>query len=110
MKLEFTFKSVQRVGEETAQLDSGASENFVDEDIWKGLSIGRVRLQQPIPVYNVDGTENRSGRIEYYCWLRVKLGKNAILLNKSGKRPFYPKVPFLEDLQPTGRPEDGTIA
>jgi len=58
MKLEFTFKSVHRVGKETAWLDSGASKNFVDKDIWKGLGIGQVQLQQPIPVYNVDGTEN----------------------------------------------------
>jgi len=45
MKLEFTFKSVQRVAKETALLDSGASENFLDQDVWKGLGIGRVRLK-----------------------------------------------------------------
>jgi len=60
------------VAEETALLDSGASENFLDEDIWKGLGIGRVQLKQPIPVHNIDETENRSGGIEYYCWLQVK--------------------------------------
>jgi len=46
------------VAEETALLDSGVRENFLDEDVWKGLGIGRVRLKQPIPVHNVDGTEN----------------------------------------------------
>jgi len=66
MKLEFTFRSVQSVVEETALLESGASENFQDEEVWKGLGIGRVRLKQPIPVHNVDGTENRSGRTKYH--------------------------------------------
>jgi len=37
-------------------------------------------------------------------------GENAISLNKSGKRLFYPGVPFLVDLQPMDRLEDGTIA
>ena len=46
------------MAEETALLDSGVRENFLDEDVWKGLAIGRVRLKQPIPVHSVDGTEN----------------------------------------------------
>jgi len=28
------------VAEETALLDSGVRENFLDEDVWKGLGIG----------------------------------------------------------------------
>jgi len=36
--------------------------------------------------------------------------ENAILLNESVKGPFYPVVPFLVDLQPTDRVEDGMIA
>ena len=34
MKLKFTFKTVQRVADEVALLDSGASENFLDEEVW----------------------------------------------------------------------------
>jgi len=48
VKLVFTFKSVQRVAEETAPLDSGASKNSLDDDVWKGISIGQVWLKRPI--------------------------------------------------------------
>ena len=41
VKLVFTFKSVQRVAEEKALLDSGASENSLDDDVWNlGVGIG----------------------------------------------------------------------
>ena len=44
VKLVFTFESqrpVQRVAEETAPLDSGASENSLDDDVWNlGVGIG----------------------------------------------------------------------
>ena len=41
VKLVFTFESVQRVAEEMAPLDSGASENSLDDDVWNlGVSIG----------------------------------------------------------------------
>ena len=88
----FTFKSVQRMAEETALLDSGVRENFLDKDVWRGLATGRVWLKRPIPVHNVDGTENRSGRIEYYCWLQVKPGertdKMGFYLTNLGKNRF----------------------
>ena len=67
MKMRFTFKMVQSVAKETALLDSGASDNFLDEKVWESLEIGRVRLKRPIPVHNVDGTENRNGEIQHYC-------------------------------------------
>ena len=33
MKVELTFRSVQSVAEETAPVDGGASENFLDEEV-----------------------------------------------------------------------------
>ena len=45
MKMRFTFKTVRSVAEETALLDSSASENFLDERVWQSLGIGQVRLK-----------------------------------------------------------------
>ena len=42
MKMRFTFKTVWSVAKETALLDSGMSENFLDEKVWQSLGIGRV--------------------------------------------------------------------
>ena len=69
MKMRFTFKTVQKVADETALLDSSASENFLDERVWQDLEIGQVQLERPIPVHNVDRTKNRNGEIRHYCWL-----------------------------------------
>ena len=42
-----------------------------------------MRLEWPIPVHNVDRTENQNGEIRYYCFLKVKLG------GRSKKMRFY---------------------
>ena len=71
MYTPFTFSLVQQVAEEQALVNSGASENFIDKETWKGLGIGQFCLAQPVTIYNVDGTENIQGKITHYCWLRV---------------------------------------
>jgi len=58
------------MAEQTALLDSGATENFISFRTWKQLGIGRQELNKPIMVHNVDGTENKRGKITHYCWLR----------------------------------------
>ena len=65
--------------EQTVLLDSGATENFVDEQTWKTLGIGRHTLPTPIKIRNIDGTENKKGLITHFCWLRVKYnGKSKL--------------------------------
>jgi hypothetical protein len=44
------------MADEKALLDSGATENFIDETTWQRLGIGRKELKRPITVTNVDGT------------------------------------------------------
>ena len=106
------------MAEETALLDSGVRENSLDEDVWKGLAIGRVWLKRPIPVDNVDGTENRSRRIEYYCWLQVKpeerTDKMRFYLTNLGKDHFILGYHFLWTFNPrtdwkTGRLLEGEV-
>src|SRR5712691_12430748 len=66
LKVDFTFRTVQKTKQERALLDSGASENFINIETWRMLGIGRVKLSNPITVHNVDGTTTRRGAIEYY--------------------------------------------
>ena len=104
MKIDFTFKTKLKVAEREALLDSGASENFIDTRTWEKLGIGRFRLPRPVPVHNVDGTMNKQGRIEYYCWLRVKLGRQdkrmKFYLTGLGKDEFILGYPFLATFNP----------
>ena len=59
------------MAKKTALLDSGATENFISYNTWKQLGIWRQELDEPIMVHNVDGTENKKGKIIHYCWLQV---------------------------------------
>jgi hypothetical protein len=64
-------QTAHATAEQTALLDSGATENFISYSTWKQLGIGRQELNEPIIVYNVDRTENKKGKIIHYCWLWV---------------------------------------
>jgi hypothetical protein len=71
MNVLLKFNTVQKLTKETALLDSGAIENFLDEEVWKQLQIGRTRLPRPLTIHNVDGMENQMGKIDFYYWLKV---------------------------------------
>jgi len=43
---------------EVALIDSGATENFLDQHMIKRLSLGTQKVPKSQRIYNVDGTEN----------------------------------------------------
>ena len=47
----------------TCLVESGATSEFIDQDYAKSCRFNLVKLKQPIPVYNVDGTPNEAGSI-----------------------------------------------
>jgi len=71
LNLPFNFHAMHQMTENIVLLDSGATENFVDKAVWRELHVGHFKLEKPLMVVNVDGTENRQGKIEHYCWLKV---------------------------------------
>jgi hypothetical protein len=99
MYTNFEFSTVRQVVEEQALLDSGASENLLDIETWKTLGIGAFELPKPITIFNVDGTENKQGKITKYCWLKVKKGNREqrmrFFLTGLGKDRFILGYPFL---------------
>ena len=106
------------MAKEIALVDSGATENFIDIDVWKHLKIGRFRLDKAIPVHNVDKTMNKRGAIDSYCWLKVKLGEQErntkFYLTSIGKEWFILGYPFLEAFNPSidwkkGEIQDGKL-
>jgi len=92
------------VAEEQVLLDSGASKNLIDEETWKTLGIGAFKLPKPITIYNVDGTENKQGKITQYCWLKVKRGNQEhqmqFFITGIGKDCFILGYPFLFAFNP----------
>ena len=69
-----TISGVRRSKEVTAMIDSGASTLFINKRFVNENKVRTRRLKQPIPVYNIDGTLNRSGSIEEVAVLNMKLG------------------------------------
>ena len=64
--IDFKLLTVPQVTEGRALLDSGASENLIDKETWKTLETGAFTLTKPIAVHNLDGTENKRGKITQY--------------------------------------------
>ena len=58
-------------------LDSGATENFISEDLAYQLRLPITRLKQARPLFNIDGTKNRKGDITRYTDLEVQTGQKT---------------------------------
>jgi hypothetical protein len=55
-------------------LDSGATENFISEDLAYQLRLPITRLHQPRPLFNINRTKNRKGDITRYTDLEIQTG------------------------------------
>ena len=79
INIPFTFYCARGTAEETALVDSGATENFMDNRMVERLGIGKQEMATPHQVFNVDGSKNKQGTLTHYCLLRVKKGKEEDL-------------------------------
>jgi hypothetical protein len=74
--------------EAIALLDSGATENFIELKYAEWLQLPIKRLSQPRQLFNVNGTENRMGKLQFYTNLKVQTGTQYTVLRfRGGKRP-----------------------
>ena len=60
-----------------ALLDSGATGMFIDESYVDAQKIATRDLDQPKPVFNVDGTRNEAGSIKRTVDLIMRYGKHS---------------------------------
>ena len=60
--------------EALALVNLGATENFMNLQYAKYLQLPIKRLEGPCQLFNVDGTENRSGMLQFYTDLQVQTG------------------------------------
>jgi hypothetical protein len=102
--MKVSFRTSQSKADESALIDSGATNNFIDEETWKRLGIGKKELARPVTVHIVDGTENKQGKITHYCWLRIVKGEKHMLqrfyIMALGKDRIILGYPFLYDFNP----------
>ena len=80
MQLHVFIHLSQKRAKTTALLDSGVTENFISMQYAKELWLPIKHLQQPWPVYNVDGMRNKKGDIEHYMDLEMQTGSRRVWL------------------------------
>ena len=74
MTIRFYVQSIAKRAEAVALVDSGATENFLNLTYAKWLKLPIKVLPEERKLFNVDGTENKSGKLKYYTDLQVQTG------------------------------------
>jgi len=71
MTIRFYVHSIAKRAKAVALLDSGAMENFINLSYAKWLKLPIKQLSVPRTLLNVDGTENKSGKLQFHTNLDV---------------------------------------
>ena len=89
---------------EEALLDSGTTDNFIDQRTVDRLNISTRRLARPRILYNVDKTKNKSGRITHYVDLEITWGTQVrvqrFYIANLGADRFILGFPWLYEFNP----------
>jgi len=78
LEVPITLHSFKGMAEEVALIDSGATENFIDQETVKKLKLRSKKLSEPIRLRNIDGTYNQSGSVTHFIDLLVNRGGRKI--------------------------------
>ena len=106
MTIRFYIHTIGKRAEAVALVDSGATENFMNLTYAQWLKLPICFLEKPQKIFNVDGTENKSGELKYYtdlevqtgttrsplCFFLVDLGENKAILGYSWFAATQPKI------------------
>ena len=106
LEVPITLHSFKGMAEEVALVDSGATENFIDQETVKKLKLGSKKLNEPVRLRNIDGTYNQSESVMHYIDLLVSrksrkitqqfyvtnLGTDRIILGYLWLRTFNPEI------------------
>ena len=80
MTIRCYVQTIAKRAEIVALADSGATENFMNLTYAKWLKLPIKRLPKTRKLYNVDGTENKAGELQFYTDLEVRTGKTITRL------------------------------
>lgn len=87
-----------------AMLDSGATGLFINKRYADRLHIPVQRLQQQLPLYNIDGSDNRAGTITHFARLRLEVGQHDkewdFLITDLGPEDVILGLPWLREANP----------
>ena len=99
--------------ETKALLDTGAGGKFIDQKFVLRENIRTHKLAKPITVYNVDGTENKTGTITQYVDVNLQIGNRTtatkLLVTGLGRQKIILGFPWFEEQNPEINWETGTL-
>jgi hypothetical protein len=94
-------------------LDSGAGGKFIDQNYVRTKGLKKEALDEPIRVYNVDGTPNKRGTITHYIDLNIeihgRIRKERLLVTGLGKHKIILGFPWLRETNPIIDWKKGTL-
>ena len=110
LKVEIETMDTSERNSVTCLVDSRATSEFIDRDYAKSCCFNLIKLRQPIPVYNVDGTLNEAGSISEVVHLILRhknhseqttfaitcLGKQKLLLGHSWLQNHNPEIDWVK--------------
>ena len=85
-------------------IDSGAGGQFIDQNYVKPIGLITQTLDTPITARNVDGTENKRGKITTFIDLNLTINKKTtktrLLVTGLGKQKIILGFPWLNEQNP----------
>ena len=71
MTIRFYIHTIAKRAKATTLVDSRATKNFMNLTYTRWLKLPIHPLKQPRKIFNVNSTENKSGKLKYYMDLEV---------------------------------------
>jgi len=94
-------------------LDCGATGKFIDQNYARSKGLVMEKLDEPIKVYNVDGTPNKRGTIRRYVDLNIEIHgktcKERLLVTGLGRQKIILGFPWLRKTNPIIDWQKGTL-
>ncbi len=113
MRIPVLFESAHVTAEREVLVDSGATNNFISKNLLHRLKIGYLPVENPIKIWNVDGTHNQDGTISHFTDLQVRTGTKTktlrFLITNLGKDEVILGYPWLTAFEPVIHWKDATL-
>ncbi len=71
LEIPITLLLLKGMADEIVLVDSGTTENFINQETIKKLTLSNKKLETLVGLRNIDGTFNKSGQITHYLNLLV---------------------------------------
>ncbi len=96
--------SIAKRAETVSLLNSGATENFLNLEYAKWLCLPIKKMLHPCKLFNVDGSENKAGQLQYHTDLAICTGSTStnmqFFLTELGEHKAILEYPWFATVQP----------